>query len=92
MALFDDFRKRKDGIAALSFYLESNTPPLVAEIFHYACLVLRGSRASRKPSPMKLMHNTVIIISKPGKNHSHGALWIYLTELSSMLPQLAVGA
>ena len=40
----------------------------------YTCLVLRGSKASRKPSPIKLIHSTVNKISKPGKNQSQGAL------------------
>ena len=38
------------------------------------CRVLRGSKASRRPSPIKLIHNTVNVISSPGKNHNHGAL------------------
>jgi hypothetical protein len=33
-----------------------------------------GSKASRNPSPMKLMHNTVIRIITPGYNVIQGAL------------------
>src|SRR5262245_5354931 len=60
-------------------------------LFSYMCFVLRGSRASRNPSPMKLIHNTVSKINKPGKNQSHGAVCTYFTAVSSILPQLAVG-
>jgi len=36
-------------------------------------LRLRGSRASRRPSPTKLMLNTVSRMSRPGNIHSQGA-------------------
>src|SRR6185503_3647527 len=53
---------------------------------------LRGSNASRRPSPKKLMLSTVNRINMPGKNQSQGAESRYFADLSSILPQLAVGS
>src|SRR6185436_12336098 len=50
------------------------------------------SNASRRPSPKKLMLSTVNRINMPGKNQSQGAESRYFADLSSILPQLAVGS
>ena len=40
----------------------------------YSARVLRGSSASRNPSPTKFTPSTVIKTNKPGNTQSHGAL------------------
>src|SRR5258708_17790801 len=55
---------------------------------------MRGSKASRKPSPMKLILITQIAMAKPGGSHNQGAFSRIVGEVASliMFPQLGVGA
>src|SRR5688572_8784662 len=52
---------------------------------------MRGSRASLRPSPTKLIAMTVTRIIRPGKIATHGAWIMSPWARNSMLPQLAVG-
>src|SRR5579885_2056146 len=54
---------------------------------------MRGSSASRSPSPTKLMHSTASTIANPGGSHSHGRDSSTVTDCAafSMLPHDAVG-
>src|SRR5713101_10218676 len=51
----------------------------------------RGSRASRRPSPTKLMARTVRKIAAPGNTVIHQLSSVVPMALVSRLPQLAVG-
>src|SRR5258708_39629930 len=55
---------------------------------------MRGSKASRRQSPMKLILITQIAIAKPGGSHNQGAFSRIVGEVASliMFPQLGVGA
>src|SRR5204863_2901733 len=37
--------------------------------------VWRGSKASRRPSPMKLMLRAITMMNRPGNQNSHGRDW-----------------
>ncbi len=37
--------------------------------------VWRGSKASRRPSPMKLMLSAITMMNKPGNQNSQGRVW-----------------
>src|SRR5215472_16670924 len=50
-----------------------------------------GSRASRRPSPMKLIATTVTKIARPGKTAVQGAIDMSVWASFSMFPQLGVG-
>ena len=50
-----------------------------------------GSRASRRPSPIKLILSKVIRIISPGMMAIRGAVHLFSCDLLSILPQLAVG-
>ena len=58
----------------------------------YMWRLLRGSNASRKPSPSRLMHRIMKMMNMLGKIHIHQApLWMKDCALVSMFPQEAVG-
>ena len=66
--------------------------PLVAAIRCEAGqYLLRGSRASRRPSPMKLIPSTVSTIARPGKSGHHQLPWgMNVSAFESALPQVGV--
>jgi len=68
------------------------TRPRVTHI-HYDLLILRGSRASRKPSPRRLKDKTVKIINTAGGIINHGCKTMIeaLDAGESKLPQLGSG-
>src|SRR5438105_4921956 len=51
----------------------------------------RGSRASRRPSPNRLIASTVIMITRPGTVVIHGYWRRKLRPSASILPHSAVG-
>ena len=53
--------------------------------------LMRGSSASRSPSPMKLKPDTVSTIAAPGRRQPAGSGQTYCCAPSSMLPQEGVG-
>ncbi len=52
---------------------------------------MRGSSASRNPSPTKLKLATARVMTPPGSSASQGAVVRYSCALLSILPQLGVG-
>src|SRR5439155_21403177 len=54
---------------------------------------MRGSNASRSPSPTWLAHNTVMAIARPGGVHSHGCLSSTVNDCAEFImpPQLGTG-
>src|SRR5688572_18615852 len=67
--------------------------PPRSTLFPYTTLFrsCRGSSASRRPSPMKLIETTARKMKKPGKNAIHGALSISVVAWLSMFPHDGVG-
>ena len=62
------------------------------EYSDYMCRELCGSKASRIPSPIRLMLRMVKMMNRLGKTHIHQApLWMNDWALVSMLPHEAVG-
>lgn len=61
--------------------------------FMFYLLLLFGSNASRRPSPIKLMHKTVVKIANPGGIQAAGLLRRIRKLCASeiMLPQVGVG-
>ena len=51
----------------------------------------RGSSASRRPSPIRLMLMAVSTMAKPGMSVNHGALRIYARDEEMMAPHSGVG-
>lgn len=66
--------------------------PSVFNIVIYRCRVLRGSNASRKPSPIRLIHRMMRMMKRLGKTHIHQAPRIRKDcACCIMLPHVEVG-
>src|SRR5215467_3895600 len=63
----------------------SEDPALRADHF------IRGSSASRRPSPKRLKPSTVTKIARPGNRANHGFWWMKATLALRSHPQLGVG-
>src|SRR5919197_510442 len=77
-------------IAHVEQYVADTRSALAGEN-RFRHMFARGSRASRRPSPMKLMPRTIRTIAMPGKNAHHQLPWLMnSSDPVRMLPRVGV--